>query len=169
MPRARKPTAVLDDPPFDLDLPTDPEPAAAKTRRPTGRPPGRPRKIAARTPSGRIQSKASLMAQVQTEAEMYLTLFVGAWGMRDPECAEVANQQIPEIAARVVKILSRNETLLAKVADSGILGDVAMLISALMPVGRQVWRAHGPGGHGHAPVEVDHDALAARYPVPNFG
>jgi hypothetical protein len=170
MPRARKSaTAVLDDPPMDglEGLASDPEPAAARPRR--GRPPSKTttgtRKISTRSASGRIVSKASLTNQVRDEIETYLTLFVGTWGLRDPECADVAARQIPEIAERVAKIVSRNDKLLAKLAESGVFGEVALLVAALLPVGRQVWAAHGPGGHGHAPEAVNADDLAARYPA----
>lgn len=169
MPRARATATILEDTPLDglEDLKTDPEPAAARPRR--GRPPkaatGSRGKIVARTSAGRIQSKAALIGQVRDELELYLTVFVGTWGMRDPECAQVAQQQIPEISDRVVKLLSRNDKLLTKVAESGIFGEIAMLVSALLPIGRQVWQAHGPGGHGHAPAEVNDADLAARYPA----
>lgn len=156
MARPRK-AAAIPLPPEDADwagkpdeYEDDPQPAAA--RRPVGRPKGSGNrgKIATRTASGRIQSRASLVAQVKAEVYLYLTVVAGAWSLRDPWCAaSLTEERIDALAGGIVDMISRNEKALEFAGRSGIFGDIAKIGSAALPVGIAVWKAHGPGGHGH--------------------
>lgn len=169
MPRRRSDTTVLVDVPLEgLDLDQDPTPVRrgpGRPRKTTAPAPAKPvgsRKITARTPTGRIASKQSMVSEARDEIEMLLTLGVMGWSARDPECAAVAEQQVPIIADRMVAIIARNDKVLRKIAETGILGDIVKLAAATLPVIKAVWQAHGPTGtgHGEAP-DVDLD----RYPA----
>lgn len=178
---ARRP-AIVDDSikdealPGMEGLPQDPTPA----KRGPGRPKGSTTKkatprIRARSSSGQVMSKAQLKAKVATEVYAFATLFVGMWGLKDP-CAEVMSEevQIPghgteerlaAIVTKVVDIMARNDAVLQFAATSGLIGEVGMLASLLWPVAKQVYSAHGPGGHGHEHEGndvTDYD----RYPAP---
>ncbi len=171
MPRPRKATtAVLEDQeiPGLERLDQDPQPRATRG-------PGRPRKattagargrIAARTPAGRVMSKAAMQSKVREEIEMYLSLTVAGWELRDPECAaEATPERIAVIADRLVAMISRSDSLLQTAASSGIFGDIILFLNAILPIGKAVWKAHGPGGMGHDRQEVDPSELTARYPA----
>lgn len=164
----RAPRTPDTDTPADTDnpwlLPDDPAPAD-----PPRRGPGRPRKatgnagqIAVRDQTtGQIMSEASQKAKVKRELYLWLSMVVGAAEIRDPECAGLFLQpvEIPgtkqpverleAIVDRLVEIIARHKPTLAFMAKSGPVGDVALLGSLLLPIGRQIWRAHGPNGTGH--------------------
>lgn len=169
MPRPKRSTELVDQPfPEMSDLDPDPQPVAAR------RGPGRPRKatttgargpgkIPARTSSGRVMSKAAMETKVRAEITTYLTLANAAFSLRDPECAAIVEAQIPEITDRAVALIARNESVLAVVAKSGIIGDILALVSALFPILRQMWAVHGPGGKGHDLDESRGSIDADRY------
>lgn len=156
MPRKRATVADDDTLPGLSDLEQDPQPTAAPVRRGPGRPRKAttstargPGKIPARTSSGRVMSKAQMESKVYNEVYTYLTLAHAAWELRDPECAGAATPRIGDIAQRVTGMIARNESLLATVAKSGIIGDIIGLLGVLLPIGKAIWMAHGPGGKGH--------------------
>lgn len=166
MPRARK---LVDQELPGLDeFDKDPEPVAARPRR--GRPPAKTSgsqkaRIPARTPAGRIMSKAQMITKVQAEVSMYLMLAQGAWDLRDPTCAAVATQDRLDIMAEsMTNMIARNETMLKYAASSGIIGDIVKILHAVLPIAREVWRNHGPGGLGHQSIEEVTDAYAQRFP-----
>src|SRR5262245_45085812 len=70
-------------------LGTDPAPRATRTRaKRAASTPAAPRtgnrgKIAARTSSGKIMSKAAMIEKVSLEIHMYATLAVAGWELRD--------------------------------------------------------------------------------------
>lgn len=175
--RAAAPVVELEDvalPGLD-DLPHDPEPAPPKrtrrassstssTRTTTSR--GR---IGTRASSGRIMSKAQMVDKVTTELHFFLGIGFGVASVKEP-CLEaifepmempgpngeaVEVDRIGVIADRVTAMIARNDKLLKFAAESGIIGDAIVLATALAPVGRAFWQAHGPGGHGHGRREED--------------
>lgn len=164
MPRARKPVAELPD---DDDLLVKPEAVPDDPRPRAARGAGRPRKAAprgagsrgqipARTPAGRIMTNAQMEAKVRAEVGMWLEMGAGAWEMVDPECASSlaipmrnGADRVDTIADQVTAMIGRNKSVLAFAAKSGIISNAVMLLGALVPVGKAVYRAHGPGGHGH--------------------
>lgn len=168
-----------------LELDADPEPRAPRRGRPrkTTTPvkaAGTRGKIPARTSSGQIMSKNAMISKVQGEIYTWLSLFAAAWEIRDPECASVLYEpatvpgpngpaQVERLAAitdRLVAMIARNDAVLETLAKSGIIGDAAVLGGLLLPVGRQLWRAHGPMGVGHAQEgQESADDVAAQYPA----
>lgn len=178
--------APLTDGGIELDkMDADPQPT-------TRRGPGRPRKtetadapksagnrgkIAARTASGTIMSRAAMIAKVESELYTYFSLAVATWEIKDPECAGMMLEQVvlptdsgpvrmerlAAIVNRLTAIIARNDRILAMLAKSGLIGEAAVLGSLLVPVGRQIWAAHGPTGDGHA-RGVD-DVTAEQYPA----
>lgn len=161
MPRTKRVTSdTLTDAPFpelaELDpAAADPTPGQAPKRR--GRPPGSTNKtgtrgrIATRTPSGRIASKAQMQAKVREEVELWLSLGQGLWETRDPECASTASpERIATIADSLTALIARSPRLLEYAASSGVIGDVIRLITAAAPIVVAVLKAHGPAGHGHS-------------------
>jgi hypothetical protein len=180
MPRATKATAIIDESlPGLNDLDQDPQPAAGR------RGPGRPRgsktapvkKIAHRAPSGKAMSKDQLKRNVAVEMYGFASMFAGILGMKDPDCVSPAFDQVdtPDgqqerlaaIVDRTVNLLARSDKVLSGLATTGIIGEIAMLGSLLIPWGRQVWQAHGPNGHGHKQHEEGNiDDLKAKYPAP---
>lgn len=177
MPRARaiKDTGIVDE--SLPGMPQDPAPAGAK------RGPGRPRgsttkkttaKIGIRGSDGRAVSKAQLKQQVATELYGFASLFAGMWSLRDPICAGVLTEEVTlpglgtqerlaAIVDQAVEILARNDKVLTVLAAGGVIGQVGMLASLLMPVAKQVWHSHGPGGDQHGiESEVDYE----KYPAP---
>jgi hypothetical protein len=202
MPRVRRPTASTNPDAFPGDQPLeggleslgqDPTPTATRTpRKRVGRPAkavGNRGKISARSPSGRVMSKAQMIDKVSAEIYMYLSLAANGWelaeelrGVADP-CARVlfedvrvptpdgvvVTERLAGVAERITSIVARNDKLLATVAKSGIIGDLAVLVTLLWPVGRLVVVNHLLGsGHGTR-MEASPDDLAGRYPVPAFG
>lgn len=163
MPRVRRTVAEPAGDEFQLpgmgDLDQDPTPAAAvpRPRRASTRTTTK-RTRAPRAANGRITSKAAQVNQVRAEIETYLTLANAAWSLRDPECSYVAGDAIPVVAERLTAIIARNDALLGVVTKSGIVGDIIGLLTALLPVARAVWSAHGPGGDGHGTREDREDA-----------
>jgi hypothetical protein len=160
------------------DLPQDPAPAPARR--------GRPRKAAApvkkaagnrgriptRTATGRIRSKAELRAQVGTEVYTWLTLAAGAWEMTDPDCAGLLYEATPQgqerlmvVAERLTNMLCRNDSVAEFIVSSGIVGDAVALLGALLPIGKAVFKAHGPGGHGHRSVQEVRDGWERDFPA----
>lgn len=167
MPRARK---LVDQqlPGLD-DLDKDPEPTAARTTRARRATPakaaGNRGKVPARTASGRIMSKAQMQSKVREEVAMYLSLMAGGWELRDPICSQAATQErIDVIADRITSMIARSDSLLEMATKTGIIGDIVALASAAFPIIREVWRAHGPGGTGHASVEEVQRDYAAQFP-----
>lgn len=166
MPRRRSAELVDQELPLDLD----PAPAAARTRAPRKaaavKATGTRGKIPARTPTGRVMSKAQMQAKVRDEVVMYLGLVHGGWDLRDPECASVVDQdRLDVIADRVTSMIARSDSLLEMASKTGIIGDIVGLLNALFPVAKAIWRAHGPGGHGHGPIEEREHDYAAQYPA----
>lgn len=160
MPRARK-LDLADD-----RIDQDPAPVAPAPRR--GRPPGKAtaRKVAARTSTGRIMSKAQMTDKVRAEVGMYLGLVVAGWEIRDPICAQSATQErLDVIADRVTSMIARSDSMLELAAKSGILGDIIALIHAALPIISTVWAAHRPGGHGHKSVEEVAGDYAEQFPA----
>lgn len=167
-------------------LPQDPAPRPAR---------GRPRKNAAapvekpaagnrgrigtRTPTGRMMSKAAMQSKVAEEVYTYLSLAAAGWELRDPECAAVLYDQVivptaqgprqqerlAAIADRLVAMISRNDGLLRKMAESGILGELAVMLHLAVPIGKAVWRAHGPGGQGHGDSENGQQPSYDQFPA----
>lgn len=183
MPRTRRTETppIVDEVLPGLDgLNADPQPV---TKRPPGRPRGSGTKAAAssriahRAPSGKVLSKAQVMAQVSEEAHAILTMLIGAWGIKDEECAGVwfegvqtasgVQERLAAVVDRVVALIARSDRLLALAAKGGLFAEIASMGALLMPVFKQVWSAHGPGGHGHAaPEQIAQDY--ARYPAPSL-
>jgi len=183
MPRARK--AVIDDPDLGAMESLDGDPAPAATRRG----PGRPRKTAVkaagnrgqiptRTSGGRIMSKAAMQSKVAGEIYAYVSMAAAGWELRDPECAgilyetvtipgpggPVQVERLQAIVDRIVAMISRSDDLLKRFADSGILGELAVLGTLMFPLAAGLWKAHGPAGNGHGPAgEGAYDA--DRYPA----
>jgi hypothetical protein len=107
-----------------------------------------------------------MQAKVREEAFTYLSLMAAGWEIRDPWCAAQATEErIGVVADQFVAMVSRSDSLLQSVASSGIIGNVIMMMNALFPIVREVWRAHGPGGHGHQDQGGDEGDVTARYPA----
>lgn len=153
MPRTRRTPVIDRTDDEDDDFPQDPEPADMRPAKVTSRGPG---KIPARTSSGRVASKTSLVKAAEEELRAYLTLAVAGWSMADPDCADLFDKErIDLIVTRVVKILARDEKVLVYFTKAGIISDCVALLSALLPVAKAVWKAHGIGGHGHGTREIE--------------
>lgn len=174
MPRRNTPD-ILEDQMLDgmEGLDQDPQPAATPVRRG----PGRPRKTTtakatqakapARGAGGRIVSKAALIKQANEEIGLFLELLAGVWSFRDPDCAAVAQEAIPDVAKRVANMVARSDYLLRLVSSGGLLIEALGLATALKPVVTAVWRAHGPNGDGHGEREVtwSNDSFPAYNPT----
>lgn len=146
----------------------DPEPAATRTRtrRAPAKAAGNRGKVPARTTGGRIMSKAQMTAKVREEIGMYLDLMAGGWEIRDPICAQAATaDRIAVIADRLTSMIARSDSLLVMATKTGIIGDIVALLSAGLPIIKEVWRAHGPGGTGHASPEEVAAGYADQYPA----
>lgn len=186
MPRRRAAEDVL----VDQELPADGMPAGVPADPAPKRGPGRPRKevateqgnrgrVPARTSSGRIMSKAAMQAKVGTELYSYLSLVAAGWELRDPECAgslydqvtipgpngPVTVERLQGIVDRLVAIISRNDKVLQTFAQSGILGELAVIGTLAFPIFKQMWSAHGPGGRGHVNQVEQLGDLNARFPA----
>lgn len=180
-PRAIKDSEIVDVPlPGTEGLEPDPQPGAA--RRPPGRPRGsrtNPAKkgiVNRSATTGKAMSKAQLKAHVANELYAFASMFVGLIGMKDPVCTQVLTEDValPEggtqerlaaIVDRTVTLLARSDKALSTLATTGVIGEVVMLGSLLVPVARQVWHAHGPNGIGHK-EEENLDDIQGRYPAP---
>lgn len=182
MPRARavKPLPTDDesalDGSADKGFDADPVPRAARTR--TARKPRaratttRRGSIGQRDTSGRIMSKAAQVAKVKEELYLWASLFIGGWELKDPECAApwfamtnvggVQRERLEAFVDRITTMIARNDKWLAVVANSGAIGDAAMLGGLAWPALKVVVKHHGPTGIGHQ-VE-DTDAYADQYP-----
>lgn len=104
-----------------------------------------------------------MQAKVSSEIYAYVSMAAAGWEMRDPECAGVLYeavtipgpggpvevQRLQAITDRIVAMISRNDDLLKKFSESGILGEIAVLGTLLFPIGRALWAHHGPTGTGH--------------------
>lgn len=170
-------SAIVDEPmPGMENLGRDPEPVAERRR------PGRPRGSATKKPgalrgaNGRIVSKASLKAQAATELLAVGTMLARIWEWRDPECAGVLfepvdlptgqTQRLAGIVEEVVDILGQNDKVLAVFTNTGMIARLGVLGMLTMPIVSRVWAAHGPGGHGHRPIEqAETSDYATLYPV----
>lgn len=157
----------------------------APVRRGPGRPPGTKNtpkpanpKIKMRNSSGQVMSKAQLKAKVATEIYGFASMFVGLLGMKDA-CADVfleearmpdgsTQERLAAIVGKTVDILARNDNVLSAMATTGLIGELSMLGALLAPVVKQVWAAHGPGGHGHREELGDVGEYAHRYPAPSL-
>jgi hypothetical protein len=173
MPRVAKKTAA---PAAELEDQELPGLERLEQDPPPRRRPGRPRKsvaagnagrIPARTPSGKIASKASMQADVRAQLTVYLASGAALWSLRDPICAaEATEERIETVADGLTAMLSRSPAALEFAAKSGILGDIAKILHAALPVVRAVWRHHGPGGTGHGTEDqIDHGSYPP-YAVP---
>lgn len=155
-------------------LASDPEP------KPTKRSPGRPRGTSKpKPPAAPSQmTKSDKMELLYTEAYAIASLVVGAWEIKDPECAGVFSDKVENpltkerkerleaIVMSSVRMVARHDGLLDVLAKGGVLAEIAILGSYLIPVGKQLWKAHGPNGHGHAPAQEIQDDYARQYPAP---
>lgn len=172
MPRTARNTRpvnqAIEDEIMAKELPADPEPA----KRGRGRPRG---STTSRASAGTSAGTAALKKQVHTELYAFASMFAGIWEMRDPECAAVLNEKInrpdgsqarrlEEIITQTVDILARSDKVLAVLANAGLTGQLVMLGSLVMPVAKQVWKAHGPNGTGHGESEPVYDTR--NYPAP---
>lgn len=159
------------------DLAQDPAPAPVRRERaPRKAAPrkaaGNRGKIPTRTSTGRIQSKAEVRQKVATEVETWLNLAVGSWQMVDEECAGLMYEQtrtgeerLQVVCDRVTSMLCRNDTVARYVAESGIIGDAVVLLTALLPVAKAVYANHGPNGYGHRSREEVKGEWATQYPA----
>jgi hypothetical protein len=163
------------------DVPADPAPkrGPGRPRKETATTQGNRSRVPARTASGKIMSKSAMQAKVAAELYTYLSLFAAGWEMRDPECAAVVYDQVTiptergpvqverlqGVVDRMVAIISRNQAVLETMANSGIIGEIAMIGHLLWPIGRQLWSAHGPAGRGHTNEQEQGDDYASRYPA----
>jgi hypothetical protein len=173
--RRRAAAPVDEDDPKLLER--DPEPEVAPRRGP-----GRPRKVAgnaglipARDESGKIMSEAQMIAKVRDELHLWLSMAVGAWEFRDPDCAglflekvEIRGRKVERLEAicdRLVSIIARNKTLLATMTKTGVIGEAAALGTLIWPVAKAMMAAHGPNGHQHRadPEQGETDDLS--YPA----
>lgn len=168
MPRRKAaPEVLVDDPMPGLEnLKADPAP-------PRG--PGRPAKTTTAKATSRARAGTRSTAQLRSIVETQLlgigTMLVGIWGLKDP-CAEVMTEHVDAfgcdrltaIVRQAVDIMAENDKVLAAMAEAGLVTKIALMVSTAAPVAARVWRAHGPGGHGHdiEPQEIDY----GRYPAP---
>ncbi len=153
-------------------LKADPKPAAAK--RPPGRPRGSknapakatPRNIIGRsTATGKTMSRSQMVDAVATEIYAFLTLAVGGWSLRDPECADLwmddvnvngrTQERLEAIADQFAAIIGRSDKLLATMAEGGIIVNIGVLTTLLAKPVKAIFKAHGPGGHNHQAEEGD--------------
>jgi hypothetical protein len=121
-------------------------------------------------------TKAQLKRNVAIEMYGFAQMFAGILGMKDPDCIEPlfekvetpdgTQERLAAIVDRTVNLLARSDKVLSGLATTGIIGEIAMLGGLLLPVAKQVWQAHGPGGHGHKTGENVDDL--AKYPAPAF-
>lgn len=183
MPRARK---IVADDVTDQELPldgldADPTPRATRgrPRKTTAKGVGSRGRIPARTAAGRVMSHSAMVAKVSEEVYMYLSLAAAGFELRDPECVAslyepvtvpggsgpIEVERLRAIADRLVAMIARNKGLLEMAAKSGILGEIAVMLSLVIPVARTIWQAHGPSGTGHRPAEEVVGDLNARYPA----
>lgn len=166
-------------------LDQDPAPRATRgrPRKTTTAPPtkaaGNRGRISTRGTTGRIMSKAQMQSKVAEEVYTYLSLAAAGWELRDPECASTLYesvtvptsqgpqqmQRLAAIADRLVAMISRNDKLLARMATSGVIGEMAVMLHLVVPIARTAWQAHGPSGQGHNTNEGGQDAYADRFPA----
>lgn len=144
-------------------------------------------KIATRSTSGRIMSKAQMIDKVSAEVYMWLSLAANGWelseeiqGVAEP-CARVMFETVrvptPDgvveverlsgIAARITAVIARNDSLLSTVAKGGIITDIAVLATLLWPVGRMIATNHVLGSHSPR-AETSNDDFERQYPIPAF-
>lgn len=175
MPR-RKATAIQDDGIENVSLPGMPQDPPPK------RGPGRPRKAAAPPrdkATGRITSVAAMKQSAIAQLHAMASMALGVLSMKD-DCAGMMfeevdlpgigrKERLEALIERVVEILAKSPKALELVANSGILADGAIFGIILMPVIKQVWSAHGPGGHRHGySEEMNPEEVSARYPAPQL-
>lgn len=175
MPRTRATLSDAEALGLAADLPADPQP-----KTPAKRGPGRPRKatgnagkIPTRNASGRIASKADMIATVKAQIYVVAAPLLAVWEIRDPECASVMSEptmtggdRLEEIIDRIVAIIARNTAVLEFMAKSTALADAGMLVTLLAPIAKKVWQHHGPNGFGHTQdPEAAHGDYSARYPA----
>lgn len=167
------------------ELDQDPQPAATRTRtrRTTKAAPakaaGNRGKIAARTSSGRIMTKAQMTAKVRAELYLWCSAGVAIWDDRDEECASVMfdavnvptpdgmveQERLSAIVDKMVDMIARNDKTLEFLANTGLFGDAGVLLSLLVPIGKRVWKNHGPNGLGHRPAEIVEQERETLYPA----
>lgn len=152
------------------NLPADPP---AKTATPARRGPGRPKgsttkgRIPVRTSTGKIASRAEMIATVKGQIYVIVAPAAAMWEIRDPECAEVLHEptatgedRLEAIVDRIVAMIARNSGVLEFLAKSTLLADAGVLAMLLTPIIKKVWAHHGPMGVGHT---TDPEALASDY------
>lgn len=176
MPRARKAAQLVDQELPGLDdaaaLGQDPTPGARARKTPAKR--TARGSIGTRTPSGRIASKAQMIAQVHDELYGLASMLVGIIGIKD-DCVDVLTEpvmtgggekeRLEAIVAQTVKMIARNDKLLTVLASGGVIFEAGILGSLLVPVGKRIWEHHGPNGDHHR-SEEDQAAYVDRYPAP---
>lgn len=114
-------------------------------------------------------SKAAMQEKVSTEIYAVVSMMAAGWEFRDPECAKVVfeptnsgDERLKAITDRITAMVARNNDLLVKFAQTGLLGDILQLIILVFPIAKAVFKAHGPGGTGHG-EEMAFDASS--YPA----
>lgn len=71
--------------------------------------------------------------------------------------------RLEAIVDHIVAIIARNGAVLELMAKSGLMIEISMLAGLLAPIGKALWKAHGPNGLGHDPNQVGYDP--ADYPA----
>lgn len=102
----------------------------------------RRRKAAPLIPPKQQSITPKLKTEVQAEIEFYLVIAAGTWGMSDPHCADVFEQQAGPIAERLVEVLARNPALFHRFRQSGSIGEWTRLLMAVGPVAKAVYSHH---------------------------
>lgn len=99
-------------------------------------------------PSDEAKSKGTVRVTAKVKKEMeesiaaYLAFGAGAWSMNDPICAQVLIDQSEAIAAKLVPILSRNQTAVKYFRSSSTFKDAMDLALVLWPVAQVIGKHH---------------------------
>lgn len=101
--------------------------------------------------------------EAQEEVETFLLMLALTWGWQAPPCGDALEAAAPDIAAKVVKLLSRKPQWLLKVREGGLLADALGIALALKPVVQVAWNhysAPGGGENSGGGVEFDPERFA---------
>lgn len=91
---------------------------------------------------GIVRVTARVKKEMEESIAGYLALGAGAWAMNDPICANALLEQSETIAAKLVPILSRNQTVVRYFRSSSTFKDTMDLLIVLWPVAQAVGRHH---------------------------
>lgn len=91
---------------------------------------------------GTVRVTAKIKKEMEESIAGYLALGAGAWAMNDPLCANALLDQSEQIAAKLVPILSRNQTVVRYFRSSSTFKDTMDLLIVLWPVAQMVGRHH---------------------------